>query len=209
MLTICKNIQSEEIIPLTLVNMNHRNTKFLKQAHNLWFRFKNYEKHPAFALKESDKIVAVIFATTSERTKYINLYEIVTIAGEERKGYATKIWSEFIAYWYDKGMKRIKLSCTPSSVTWHLKNGLVFWSVDKQGSLRSDQPLMRTIEDQKDLRWKAIRQPELVLPDYNTRQKLLLEDLETLHLSQRRLTKVFDAIEKVRGYWFRRYLYGL
>ena len=189
--------------------MSHRNTKFLKQAHNLWFRFKNYEKHPAFALKESDKIVAVIFATTSERTKYINLYEIVTIAGEERKGYATKIWSEFIAYWYDKGMKRIKLSCTPSSVTWHLKNGLVFWSVDKQGSLRSDQPLMRTIEDQKDLRWKAIRQPELVLPDYNTRQKLLLEDLETLHLSQRRLTKVFDAIEKVRGYWFRRYLYGL
>ena len=189
--------------------MSHRNTKFLKQAHNLWFRFKNYEKHPAFALKKSDKIVAVIFATTSERTKYINLYEIVTIAGEEKKGYATKIWSEFIAYWYDKGMKRIKLSCTPQSVTWHVRNGLIFWSVDKQGSLRSDQPLMRTIKDQQDLRFKSLKNPELVLPDYNTRQKLLLEDIETLHLSQRRLTKVFDAIEKVRGYWFRRYLYGL
>ena len=68
---------------------------------------------------------------------------------------------------------------------------------------------MRTIKDQQDLRFKSLKNPELVLPDYNTRQKLLLEDIETLHLSQRRLTKVFDAIEKVRGYWFRKYLYGL
>ena len=206
---ICNNIQAEEIIPLTQINMSHRNTKFLKQAHNLWFRFKNYEKHPAFALKENDKIVAVIFATTSERTKYINLYEIVTIAGEEKKGYASKVWSEFIAYWYDKGMKRIKLSCTPDSVTLHVRNGLIFWSVDKQGSLRSDQPLMRTREEQVELRKQALNKPELVIPDYNTRQKLLLEDIETLHLSQKKLAIVFDTIEKVRAYWFRRYLYGL
>ena len=68
---------------------------------------------------------------------------------------------------------------------------------------------MRTREEQVELRKQALNKPELVIPDYNTRQKLLLEDIETLHLSQRKLAIVFDTIEKVRAYWFRRYLYGL
>ena len=185
------------------------NTKFLQQSHSLWYRFNNYQKNAPYGLYKDDNLVSVIFATTSHQTKYINLYEIVTLQGQEGKGYATDIWSQFIEFWYDSGMKRIKLSCTPSSITWHMRNGLIFWAVDKQGSLRSDQPLKRTINEQVDFREYALTEPSVALPDIKIRMKLREEDVETLQLSQKKILETYQAIKKVGEYWFRPYLYGL
>jgi len=106
-------------------------------------------------------------------------------------------------------MTRIKLSCTPSSITWHMRNGLIFWAVDKQGSLRSDQPLKRSINEQVDFREYALTQPSVALPDKKTRMKLREEDVETLQLSQKKILETYQAIQKVGEYWFRPYLYGL
>ena len=103
-------------------------------------------------------------------------------------------------------MERIKLSCTPSSITWHLRNGLVFWAVDRQGSLRSDQPLMKTREEQKELREKAIYEPQLVLPSRKVCEKLLQEALETQPLSQKQAINTYNAIQHVGKYWLRNYL---
>jgi len=185
------------------------NTKFLQQSHSLWYRFNNYQKNAPYGLYKDGNLVSVIFATTSHQTKYINLYEIVTLQGQEGKGYATDIWSQFVEYWYDAGMHRIKLSCTPSSVTWHMRNGLVFWAVDKQGSLRSDQPLKRSINEQVDFREYALTDPSVALPDIKVRMKLREEDVETLQLSQKKILETYQAIKKVGDYWFRPYLYGL
>ena len=185
------------------------NTKFLQQSHSLWYRFNNYQKNAPYGLYKDGNLVSVIFATTSHQTKYINLYEIVTLQGQEGKGYATDIWSQFVEYWYDAGMKRIKLSCTPSSITWHMRNGLIFWAVDKQGSLRSDQPLKRTINEQVDFREYALTEPSVALPDIKVRMKLREEDVETLQLSQKKILETYQAIKKVGEYWFRPYLYGL
>ena len=85
---------------------NGANTKFLQQSHSLWYRFNNYQSNAPFGLYENNQLVSVIFATTSDKTKYINLYEIVTIQGQEKKGYATEIWSSFVEFWYDAGMHR-------------------------------------------------------------------------------------------------------
>tara|TARA_R100000329_G_scaffold69925_2_gene61152 strand:- start:1708 stop:2340 length:633 start_codon:yes stop_codon:yes gene_type:complete len=188
---------------------NGVNTKFLQQSHSLWYRFNNYQKNAPYGLYKDGNLVSVIFATTSHQTKYINLYEIVTLQGQEGKGYATDIWSQFVEYWYDAGMKRIKLSCTPSSITWHMRNGLIFWAVDKQGSLRSDQPLKRTINEQVDFREYALTDPSVVLPDKKVRMKLREEDVETLQLSKKKILETYQAIKKVGEYWFRPYLYGL
>ena len=188
---------------------NGANTKFLQQSHSLWYRFNNYQSNAPFGLYKDNKLVSVIFATTSDKTKYINLYEIVTIQGQEKKGYATEIWSSFVEFWYDAGMHRIKLSCTPSSITWHMRNGLIFWAVDKQGSLRSDQPLKRTINEQIDFREYALTEPSVALPDKKTRMKLREEDVETLQLSHKKILETYQAIQKVGEYWFRPYLYGL
>ena len=185
------------------------NTKFLQQSHSLWYRINNYQKNAPYGFYKDGKLVSVIFATTSHQTKYINLYEIVTLQGQEGKGYATDIWSQFVEYWYDAGMKRIKLSCTPSSITWHMRNGLIFWAVDKQGSLRSDQPLKRTINEQVDFREYALTEPSVALPDKKTRMKLREEDVETLQLSHKKILETYQAIQKVGEYWFRPYLYGL
>ena len=125
-----------------------RNTKFLSASHSLWTRFKNYDKSPPMILEDNGKIVSLIFATFN-RDRYTNLYEIVTAEGCEGKGYASRIWNEYVDYAVNvQNMKRLKISCTPSSVTWHMKNGLVFWAVDPTGSLRSDQPLFKSREEQ-------------------------------------------------------------
>ncbi len=184
-----------------------KNTSFLKASHSLWKRFKNYEKNPPFTLLIDEIPVAFIFATTSERTKYINLYEIVTVQGQEGKGYGRKIWSDFVLYWSERGMQRIKISCTPDSIGFHAKNGLVFWSVDKQGSLRSDQPLMSSVKKQIELRNKAKTNPSLVRPEQKVCEKLKKEDLELLSLSEKKLMATFEAINKVQEFWLRRYLF--
>lgn len=183
------------------------NTNFLKSSHSLWTRFGNYEKHPPFVLIDNNEYVSIIFSTKSDRTKYVNLYEIVTIEGHEGKGYGKKIWDKHSAYCLQRGMKRIKLSCTPSSIGFHNKNGLVFWAVDKQGSLRSDQPLMPSRKEQVDLRNKAYDDPSLVMPEDKVCKKLKTEDLETLQLSNNKLIQTHEAIQKVGKNWFRKYLY--
>jgi hypothetical protein len=183
-----------------------KNTKFLKASHSLWTRFQNYNKHLPAVLYVNNIPVAVIFATCSDKSKYINLYEIVTIQGKERRGYAKQIWSEFVAYWHQHGMERIKLSCTPDSIGFHKKNGLVFWSVDKQGSLRSDQPLMPSIETQISLRERALHDPRLVMPESKVREKFKTEDLEYLKLSEKKLIQTYEAILFVGAYWFRKFL---
>ena len=197
----------EYALKKTLANSpSGRNTKFLQASLSLWTRFKNFQKNPPYALYEDDEIKSIIFATISEKSKYVNLYEICTVQGQEGKGYASKIWSEFIAICFEKKMERIKLSCTPSSITWHLRNGLVFWAVDRQGSLRSDQPLMKTREEQKELREKAIYEPQLVLPSKKVCEKLLQEALETQPLSQKQAINTYNAIQHVGKYWLRNYL---
>jgi len=180
-----------------------KNTKFLSAAHSLWTRFKNYEKCPAMALEVDNEIVSLIFATFN-RDKYSNLYEIVTVQGHEGKGYASKIWDEYIRFAVeDRGIERLKISCTPSSVTWHYKNGLIFWAVDPTGSLRSDQPLFSTREEQIAYRDHAIVYPHDVLPPHKARDQFKKEGLESYSWGDKKKAKTQAAIDAVGKAWLR------
>jgi hypothetical protein len=185
-----------------------RNTKFLNASHSLWFRFHNYDSNPPLVMMDGEEPVAAVFATLSHRSKYMNLYEIVTLEGKEGKGYASKIWSESMLRAHEMGMKRLKISCTPSSVTWHKRNGLVFWAVDPSGSLRSDQPLMPTREEQLELRKHALVDAEIVMPtDSKVLEQLKKESLESHKFGQKKTTTVLTAINDVGEYWMREALF--
>ena len=73
-----------------------KNTSFLKSSHNLWKRFNNYENYPPITLEIKREIVALIYATYSRRTKYTNLYDIVTVQEKEGNGYASSLWDLFL-----------------------------------------------------------------------------------------------------------------
>jgi hypothetical protein len=181
-----------------------KNTRFLNAAHSLWYRFKNYDKQPPFMLEDNGDPVAFVFATYSERSRYINLYEIVTIEGAEGKGYASEIWKSVMEDAYTNGMRRLKISCTPSSVTWHKRNGLVFWAVDPSGSLRSDQPLYPTRDEQLEFRDKALKEPRLAFPSNpKVVDQLLAEGLEDHGFGAKKTAKVQEAIDSVGEYWLR------
>ena len=107
---------------------------------------------------------------------------------------------------YRKGAERVKLSCTPDSIGFHMKNGLVFWSVDKSGSLRSDQPLQKDVQEQKKFREKALLDPTICLPNDKVRERLKKEDIENLDLSQRKLIQTYEAIQKTGDFWLRKHL---
>ena len=93
------------------------------------------------ALMIQNTPVCIHFATFN-KNGYTNSYEIVTVDGHEGKGYATQLWEEYMDYAVNvRGMQRLKNSCIPTSVSWHVKNGLIFWAVDPTGSLKTDQPL--------------------------------------------------------------------
>ena len=200
-----KTCSKEEMEAILAKQPEGKNTRFLNAAHSLWYRFKNYDKHPAFNLDDK----AFVFATYSQRSKYINLYEIVTVEGAEGKGYASEIWSAVMEDAYTNGMRRLKISCTPSSVTWHYRNGLVFWAVDPSGSLRSDQPLCKTREEQLKLREQAIQDPSVVAPtDTKVIDNLRKEDFpgDRFKVNGKKYWAITNAIESVGEAWMRPYI---
>lgn len=180
-----------------------KNTKFLSAAHSLWYRFHNYDKAPPLAYEVNGEVVSLIFATFN-RDSYSNLYEIVTIEGKEGNGYASKCWDAWIHYAVtERKMTRLKMSCTPSSVTWHSKNGLIFWAVDPTGSLRSDQPLFPTRAEQIAYRDNAIVNPLQALPPYKAREQFRAEGLDSYEWGHKKKTKTQTAIDAVGKAWLR------
>lgn len=198
-----KFLNADEVNTIIDNSPEGRNTNFLKAAHSLWFRFKNYEKAPPIALEVDNEIVSIIFATYN-RSGYTNLYEIVTVQGKEGKGYASRIWEEYTQYAVnEKQSTRLKISCTPSSVTWHMRNGLLFWAVDPTGSLRSDQQLFATRKEQLEHQEFGVNNPHKVLPPSKVIDQFLTEGLEDHKFGPKKKLKVEEAINSVGKYWLR------
>jgi hypothetical protein len=180
-----------------------KNTKFLSAAHSLWYRFHNYDKAPPMSYEVGGEVVSLIFATFN-RDGYANLYEIVTLEGKEGNGYASKCWDSWIKYAVEeRGSKRLKISCTPSSVSWHYRNGLIFWAVDPTGSLRSDQPLFPTRTEQLAYRDNAIVNPLSALPPHKARDQFRIEALESYEWGVKKKAKTQAAIDVVGKAWLR------
>ena len=158
------------------------------------------------ALQEDGKVVCIIYATFNKNF-YANLYEIVTVQGFEGHGYASKLWEEFTEYAVmERGMKRLKISCTPSSVTWHMRNGLIFWGIDPTGSLKSDQPLFPDRATQIDMRNLFVKSPEMALPSEKVIEELRQCQLENYNFNPSKLQLIQEAIKKVGKYWLGDYL---
>lgn len=180
-----------------------KNTKFLAAAHSLWTRFHNYEKQLPMCYEVNGEVVSMIFATFN-RDKYVNLYEIVTVEGKEGNGYASKCWDMFVEYAVnERKAERLKMSCTPTSVTWHMRNGLIFWAVDPTGSLRSDQKMFATRQEQIEYQNYSIVNPLQALPPYKVRDQFLKEGLEDHNFGDKKRAKTQAAINAVGKFWLR------
>lgn len=201
-----KFVNFAEVEQIVTQSQKGSNTKFLSNAHSLWYRFKNYDKTPPMAYEVNGEIVSLIFATYNRDT-YSNLYEIVTIQGQEGNGYASRIWDIWVNYAaQERGVTRLKMSCTPSSITWHQRNGLLWWAVDPSGSLRSDQPLFATRSEQLAYRDYAIDNPLEALPPVKTRKKLLEEGLENYSWGDKKRAKTQEAINAAGRSWLREFM---
>jgi len=177
---------------------NNENLKFAKAAHNLWVRFKSYDKHPPYCLWYGDNPLAVCMITTLEREPYANLYEIFTI----EKGYAGHLYWMIMKNLYGT-VTRLKMSCTPSSIGWHMKNGIIGWGTDPSGSIRVDIPIKPTREEQLELRdnWKD--NLDYILPPGKNRVRLRDEENS---FGPKKQPKVDEAIDKVGEFYLRKYL---
>jgi len=204
-----KKINESEVLKVIENSEEGFNTKFLKASHSLWYRFKNYVKNPPYCMYVNNDCCSLIFATQSKINNYVNVYEVCTVQGKEGNGYATKLWESYINYSFNKGMKRLKISCTPDSLGWHIKNGLIFWGVDKQGSLKSDQPLYKSRLEQINFREKAILNPKMAIPEQKVVKKIKEINIEELNISAKKIEKTFNAINKYSKYYLRSSLYGL
>ncbi len=196
-------VTNQQVLYAIISSRPGSNTRFLKAAHAFWTRFDNYESSPPLAHIHDDQIVSLLFATFN-RNRYTNAYEIVTIQGHEGRGYASRLWDAYIAFAVEKKHSmRLKLSCTPASVTWHLRNGLVFWGVDPKGSLRSDQQLFPTRTEQLHHQTFARAHPEQVLPPPRAMNTLLHEALDYYPLSGPQRLRTAQAIHTAGPFWLR------
>ena len=179
---------------------NNSNLSFAKGAHSLWFRFKNYEKNaPYVILTEDSEIAAVCMITKLQREPYANLYEIFSVI----PGYASELYWGIMKIMKERGVERLKMSCTPSSIGWHMKNGIVGWGTDPSGSIRVDIPMMSDQQSQLDLRVSALSDISLVIPPEKQGLKLLSEEN---NFGPRKLPIVEHTIETVGEFYFRKHL---
>tara|TARA_B110000093_G_scaffold13483_1_gene12571 strand:- start:179 stop:784 length:606 start_codon:yes stop_codon:yes gene_type:complete len=189
---------------LETLPVDEKNTKFAKGAHNLWVRFHNYSKHDPFVLEADGQIVAVCHITVLKNKDYANLYEIYTIPNSEGKGYASTLYWQIMEHMANSysGI-RLKMSCTPSSIGWHYRNGIIGYGVDPSGSIRVDMPIEPTKEMQLALRegWKT--NPEYVLPPAKSREKLLKENPT---FGVKKSAQVEQSIGTMGEYYLREYL---
>lgn len=193
-------IGEEEIDVLLSTITQGDNTKFLAASHNLWKRFHNYEKAPPMALMNDDKIVCLHYATFN-KNKYLNSYEIVTMEGQEGHGYASKLWEESMNYAVmEMGITRLKNSCIASSITWHIKHGLIFWGIDPTGSLKSDQPLYPSIKAQIDAFNVFRKNHSLAEPAPSVLKSMKQIDDYTFSPKKQRL--IMEAVNKAGDHWF-------
>lgn len=196
--------QEEMEVFLDSLPVDEKNTKFAKGAHNLWVRFHNYGKHDPFVLKVDGQIVAVCHITVLKKGDYANLYEIYTIPNSEGKGYASTLYwqiMEHMAHTYPR--IRLKMSCTPSSIGWHYRNGIIGYGVDPSGSIRVDIPIAATKQDQLLTRFVWMGNKEFVLPPTKSREKLLKENPS---FGVKKSAQVEQSIAMLGDYYLREYL---
>lgn len=162
------------------------------------------------ALEVKGKIVSLIFSTFNKNL-YTNNYEVVTMAGQETKGYAKKLWGEYVYYAVNEmGCSRLKNSCVPSSIPWHVKNGLIFWAIDPIGSLKTDQPLFPNIEAQVDARKTFLKNPSMALPTPKIYKELWKQQLPDCKFGVKKHKRTRLAIatagENWLGDWLKLYV---
>ena len=181
----------------------HPNFKFADSSQNLWIRFKNYENDknlPFVILDDNREIAAVCMITKLVMTSYCNLYDIFAV----KSGYATKLYWGIMQHMYSNGVRRLKMSCTPDSIGWHYRNGIVGWAIDPTGSIRVDIPIKPTQAEQLALRYMAVDGlPQLVMPPEKQADKLRLEENS---FGPKKIIQVEKAIETLGDYYMRKHL---
>lgn len=200
---IIKQINQSDVEKL-LADMEiqkNKNLSFAKSAHSLWFRFKNYNErnNPYAIFNDSGEIMAVCMITRLQRESYANLYEIFAV----ESGYATDLYWGIMDLMEKNGVERLKMSCTPASIGWHMRNGIIGWGTDPSGSIRVDIPLMGSRDDQLSLRENWSVDLDKVLPPEKNRSRLKEENNT---FGPRKKPKVEEAINTVGDFYLRRYL---
>tara|TARA_B110000285_G_C15137569_1_gene628185 strand:- start:324 stop:929 length:606 start_codon:yes stop_codon:yes gene_type:complete len=180
---------------------SHPNAKFANGAHSLWRRFNNYTDRntPYSCVDSTGDITSVVMMTMLTREPYANLYEIFAV----KPTYARTLYWEVMAEAKKNGAERLKMSCTPSSIGWHLGNGVVGWGVDSSGSIRVDIPICGSLEEQLDLRERALHDPSLVMPTGKQAEALIKEEHS---FGKIKIIKVEKAIDTMGDYYMRRHL---
>jgi hypothetical protein len=177
-----------------------KNTRFARNANNLWTRFKNFDNNPPWILIEKGDIKCAILITKLVREPYCNLYEIVTKEGQEGRGYASRLYWHVMSHMFNDGVKRLKMSCTTSSIGWHYRNGIIGWGVDPTGSIRVDIPLRPTLQEQLELRNNFEDNKFEIIPKKKVAIRLLGENVS---FGKRKEIEV-DNSRQVMGEHYRR-----
>ena len=188
-----------EQLVLEMKNNDHPNAKFASAAFSLWFRFGNFtERNAPYASVDAEgNITAVVMLTLLTREPYANLYEIFAVEG----GYATSLYWEVMKHAKENGADRLKMSCTPSSIGWHFRNGIVGWGVDPTGSIRVDIPICDSLQEQTELRERSIENVSLVMPEGKPLQRLIDEENS---FGPKKIIKVENAIDFMGDYYMRK-----
>ena len=176
-------------------------SKFGKKAYGFWKRFGMFENNPPYAWRIDDQIVAICHITSSQRTKYCNLYYIEALV--PHKGYGQALYDMIVINMMMNGIQRIKLSSEPEAISfWFDKNYFWFWSYDKYGSLKADAPLTSRKEMKilREFLFDGIESTGVnffgVVPPDTKHLELPTE------ISKKNLEKALASIERVKPYYF-------
>ena len=201
-------VKREEVESMLTQYGQQGNNSLIRWNHGMWIRFGNYDNdNLPLAMLVKGNIVGLVFYCIL-KNHIVNQYEIIVREGVTHEKYGEYLWRYWIEYVSLQGAKYLKISCTPQSIKWHYKHGLIFWGIDSSGSLRSFQPLFPTVEEQ--CRWRdyVIKHPDYKILSPKIAQFYLNEMLKDRKWSKEKINKIKDSILYIDKAWFYSRLQG-
>jgi hypothetical protein len=194
----------------SVLKLSHFDTlKFAKQAMLWWDDYYSWDAFPPLCLIKNKKVVCYLFYTVSKNKDYLTIHNILTPKKSRNKGYAKEILRVlFDERLIKQHIKRVKMLCVSSSVSFYMKLGVDFWGVNKLGQYYTNFPMPKNIKDipnmMKNNHLSTLNQDELKSifdklkhsdKDFNEKEKEIYQNNKSIMKDRYRFEELKEMVE--------------
>jgi len=139
--------RNEYIASIAMIE-DDKTLKFAQMSLAWWDKHHFWHHQKCVVLSDSTQNhLCYIFYKMDQYREYINIHNIFTPQIEKRKGYGSELLKLVFDLANSANIKRIKMSCISSSLSFYLTLGFVYWGLTSAHYYYCDLPMPNGLDD--------------------------------------------------------------